>query len=176
MSLSKMSLIAILTDWPEFIHHGDYYGGPGGQPFNDEGWWRYRQITGIALECTDNFMLGIQIKYGDYWAPTYAGVHVCPCVNANTFCKPNDNYHVLNVILGSLERVTSVNMTVGRTFGIYFVHSVTLSTNNRVISTCGKQSPTNEGKNVLLEGHRLEFISGRGACVLDGLQFHWSNP
>ena len=167
------------TDWPLMIQHGEYQGGPGGFPFNDIAWWRYRQITGIALECTDKIMLGIQIKYGDIWAPKRGGVQEepCQCDYPSAWCRPEHNHHVMNVTLDSDERVTSVNMTMGRSSNLhnfYILHFATISTNKRVFNTCGNDTPTSNATTVHLEGHRLEFISGKRGCVIDGLQLHWS--
>ena len=170
------------TETPDLITHGEYYGDDtGGKPFNDEASWQRRQITGIATECTDKFIIGIQIKYGDNWAPKHGGITHCKCETRSFWCKPEDNHHVMNIALDSDERVTGFNMTMG-TAGhtmphiYYVVHFATISTNKRVLSTCGEQSTVGNETSVFLKGNRLEYISGRAGCAIDGLRLHWSGP
>ena len=105
------------------------------------------------------------MKYGDDWAPMRG-------IDENKVCGKFGK--LLNYTFESDERITSINITYGKSY-LTYVHMLAITTNKRVLDTCGNEEPGKDGKSVVLEGNRLEYISGRIGCVIDGLRFHWSN-
>ena len=144
--------------------------------FNDVHWWEYRRISGLRMVCDADMLPithtlhGLQIKYGSDWAPRRG--NAWRCANHN-------NESLSEFTFDSDEKITKVEVT----FGVSdvhgpseFIHFLTITTNKRVLPTCGRQQPERDRKTVVLSGHRLDYISGRDSCYLiDGLKFHWSN-
>ena len=173
MSLFSLS-IAVLNNSQNLIQSSKYFGGNGGSSaFDDKRWWQKTQIKGMRIACSNskgpNTINGIQMKYGNIWAPGRGIVEECPKYDYATWTE---------YTFDSDERITSVNVTYGVSFSsppVNFVHSLTMTTNKRMLKKCGTKQPTRNAKTIALCGNRLEYISGRQGCLIDGLQFHWSN-
>ena len=124
----------------------------------------------MRMECNTNSNFGhtihgIQMRYGQDWAPMRG-------IDPNEICGKFGK--LLNYTFESDERIISINITYGITH-LKYIHSITFTTNKRVLDTCGNDAPDTSGKSVVTEGNGLQYISGRAGCVVDGLRFHWDH-
>ena len=87
------------------IHQSKEY-GQGGPKFDDKSSWKYDDITAVRLECSNNYMHSIQMKYGDTWAKKHGADAPCSKFQCKTYEKE----------LGNDERITNVKMIIGKTF------------------------------------------------------------
>ena len=115
-------------------------------------------------------MHSIQMKYGDRWAEKHGSVTGC----SQYACK---NYTKILEGAFSHERIESVEMILGQTkfvSDVFFIHKLTVTTNNGKWIACGGENPHSRKTYEKFDGYRLQYISGRYGSIVDMLQFHWT--
>ena len=144
------------------MHQSKLYGG-GGPLFDDRSAWKYENVTAIRLVCSIHHVHSIQMKYGDTWAKNHGNLG-CPNYNCKTHTKT----------LADDERITDVEMIVGKTWGIVSIHKATFHTNTGELISCGGDTPQSGKAAEESSGYRLQYINGGAGDIVDSLQFHWS--
>ncbi|XP_052778379.1 uncharacterized protein LOC128218570 [Mya arenaria] len=125
--------------------------------FNDSAAWNHTGITAIRMLC-GQYLLALAIQYNGQWAPQHGFW--------NPECATNQTWTPV-YSFGPDEWIERAKLT-----GDVYVSSVTFTTNNQQsLGTCG--IPTTSIS--VLEGGKLEYVTGISGCFFNRLQLHWSD-
>ncbi|XP_052782041.1 zymogen granule membrane protein 16-like [Mya arenaria] len=128
--------------------------------FNDRAHWSHGRITAIRMLC-GQYLLALSIQYNGQWAPQHGFW--------NPECATNQTWTPV-YSFGPDEWITRASLT-----GEAYVSSVTFTTNKQQsLETCGIPATSTTSISVL-EGGKLEYVTGMSGCYFDRLQLHWSD-
>ncbi|XP_038619868.1 zymogen granule membrane protein 16-like, partial [Tachyglossus aculeatus] len=131
------------------------YGGTGGKPFSHSGNQLEGPITAIRLRVNQNYIVGLQVRYGKEWSDYIGG----------------SSGNLEEIFLHPGESVIQVS---GK-YRFYLNQLLFVTDKGRFLSF-GRNSGTAFTAAPLHPNSVLQFISGRSGSLIDAIGLHWDGP